>query len=59
MVLPIVWAGVAVGGLLATAWVADETGDALEAAAKLAKWGAVVGGVYVSYAALKSAGAIK
>jgi hypothetical protein len=58
MVAPlIIWGGVALFG--AAGWAFKEGGEAAEAATTLAKWGTVAGGVYVSYRALQSAGAIK
>ena len=53
--IPLLW--VAGGGLFV--WGISETGDAAEQAAKLAKWAAIGGGVYVSYKALQAAGAVK
>lgn len=47
------------GGALALGYVLDKTGEAAEGSAKLAKWGTIGGGVYVSYAALKSFGVLK
>jgi len=55
MVAPVLW----IGGLLAGGYMLGKAGDAAEGTAKLAKWGAIGGTVYVSYLALKSSGAIK
>ncbi len=55
MAAPLIW----IGGALALGYVLDKTGDAAEGSAKLAKWATIGGGVYVSYAALKSYGALK
>ena len=52
----IVWGVIALG---AGGYALGQTADAAEQTAKLAKWGAVAGGVYVSYKALQAAGAIK
>lgn len=52
---PIFWIGLLVGG----GYAASKTGEAMEGSAKLVKWGAAAGTVYVSYQALKAAGAIK
>ena len=57
MVAPIIWGGVAVAGLAATAWAADSAGEAADSAARLVKWGTVAGGLYVSYRALRASGA--
>ena len=48
-----------IAGALAFGYLFDKAGDAAEGSAKLAKWGAIGGGVYVSYLALKAGGAIK
>lgn len=55
----IVWGAIAVGGLLGLGYTADKVGEASESTAKLAKWAAVAGGVYLAYSAAKSAGALK
>ena len=60
MVAPvIVWGGMFIGGALASGWALEQGEEALDATARLAKWSAVGAGLYVSYRALKSAGAIK
>jgi hypothetical protein len=59
MVAPIIWAGIALGGILATGWTANQIQGATDSTTRLTKW-AVVGGVgYVSFLALKQAGALK
>jgi len=58
MVAPLIWAGIAIGGLVLGKEALEEVGDAADSTAQLVKWAAVAGGVYVSYRALKSAGAI-
>lgn len=55
----IFWAGIAVVGVAATGWAAKEGGEAMDSAANLTKWGAIAGGVYVSYRAMKSTGVLK
>lgn len=59
MVAPIIWGGLALAGIAGTGWALSEAGDAAESGAKLARWVAVGGGVYVSYRALKATGALK
>lgn len=59
MVAPIVWAGVALVGVVGAGWAAGKAEDALDATAQVAKWSAVGAGLYVSYKALQSAGALK
>jgi hypothetical protein len=55
----IVWGGLAVVGIGATAVAANEVGEASERAGNLVKWATVGGALYVSYRAMKSAGVIK
>ena len=55
----IAWGVLAVGGALGVGWASKETGEALDSATQLTKWGVVAGGLYVSYKALQTAGAIK
>lgn len=55
----IIWGGVAVLGLFATGYAGRGIADALEEANTATKWAVVGGGLYVSYKALQSAGAIK
>ena len=55
MVPPLVW----IGGIAVVGWTAKQFGDAFEDSSKLVKWATIGGAVYVSYQALKSAGAIK
>ncbi|MBO6603859.1 MAG: hypothetical protein JJ938_17595 [Roseicyclus sp.] len=55
----ILWGGVALGGLYLAERALDEAGDAAQASAEMLKWAAIAGGVYLSYQALKSAGALK
>lgn len=59
MVAPLIWGGLALAGVLGVGWAAKETGEAATASTKLVKWGVVAGGLYVSYQALKSSGALK
>ncbi len=60
MPIPLIaWAGLAVAGVAGVGWAAKETGEAMDSATRLTKWGVVAGGLYVSYAALKSGGVIK
>lgn len=59
MPAPLIWAGIGIVTLLAGGWAANQADDALEDGAKLVKWAAIGGGLYVSYKALKAAGAIK
>lgn len=60
MPIPFIAYGVlAVAGIYGAGWAMKETGEAMDSATKLTKWGVVAGGLYVSYQALKSAGAIK
>ena len=55
---PLIILGI-IGGLGAGGYAMSQTADAAEASAKLVKWAAVAGGVYVSYRAMKTAGVIK
>lgn len=55
----IVWGVVAVAGTWGVGYAAKETGDAAGQAAKLAKWGAVAGGLYLGYRAAKAGGYLK
>lgn len=57
MGLPVI--ALAVAGVYGFGWAMRETGDAMDSATKLTRWGVVAGGLYVSYQALKSSGAIK
>lgn len=60
MPLPLIaWGGLAVAGLYGAGWAARETGEAMDSTARALKWATVAGGLYVSYQALKSSGAIK
>lgn len=59
MVAPIIWAGVALGGLFLGGKALNEAGEAAEGAAKLTKWATAAGGLYVSYRALKAGGVLK
>jgi hypothetical protein len=55
MVAPlIIWGGIIGGGAI-VGWAARETGDALDSASRFML---VAGGLYVSYRALKAAGAL-
>lgn len=53
------WAWTGIAALLAGGWAANQSEDALEDGAELVKWAAIGGGLYVTYKALQSAGAIK
>ena len=55
----IVWGVLTVGGALGVGWASKETGEALDSATRLTKWGVVAGGLYVGYRAMQSAGVIK
>ena len=46
-------------GLATGGWVLSEATDTADAAAKLAKWAVIGGGVYIAYGTLKTSGAIK
>lgn len=59
MVAPIIWGGMFVAGVLGAGWAAKQGTDAIDAGARLAKWSAIGGGVYISYRALKASGALK
>lgn len=56
---PIVWGGMLLAGVWGFGYAADKTGEATEGVADMAKWVSAAGVVYVSYRALKSAGALK
>lgn len=57
--MPVVWGIIVVGGLFGVGYAADKAEGAASAGAKLAKWGAVAGGVYLAYGVAKSGGLIK
>ena len=59
MAAPLIWAGLAVAGIVGAGWAAKETEGAANATAKALKWATVAGGLYVSYRALQSSGALK
>lgn len=59
MAAPIIWGVLVVGGIYGAGWASGRAGEALDSATRLTRWGVVGGGLYVSYQALKSAGAIK
>lgn len=59
MVAPLIWGGLALAGIAGVGWAANESGEAMDSTAKALKWATVAGGLYVSYRALKSAGALK
>ncbi|WP_321363540.1 hypothetical protein [uncultured Celeribacter sp.] len=59
MAFPVVGVGLAILGVFGVGWAAKEGGEAMDSTAKALKWATVAGGVYISYQALKSAGAIK
>ncbi|MEJ5217105.1 hypothetical protein WG622_02540 [Cognatishimia sp. D5M38] len=59
MPAPLIWGGLFVAGLYGFGWAAKETGEAAESMSRLTKYGIVAGGLYVSYRALKSSGALK
>ena len=52
----IVWGVIALG---AGGYAMSQTADAAEQSAKLARWVAIGGGLYVSYRALQATGALK
>lgn len=55
----VIWGAIGIGGLLAGGYAADKLGDAAEGTAKLAKWGAVAGAVYMGYRLAKSGGYLR
>lgn len=55
----IAWGVLGVAAFAGVGWASKETGEALDSATRLTKWGVVAGGLYVSYRALKTSGAIK
>ncbi len=59
MVAPLVWAGVALGGLFIGGKAISDAGQAAESATKLAKWSVAGGALYVSYRALQAGGVLK
>lgn len=59
MAAPLVWGAIVLGGLWLGKEALNEAGEAAGQGAKLAKWAAIGGGLYVSYAALKSSGVLK
>lgn len=59
MAAPLIWGGIALAGIVGAGWASKETGEALDSATRLAKWGVVAGGMFISYRALQSAGALK
>lgn len=59
MAAPMAWAALAVLGLYGAGWASKQAGEAAGEGANLVKWGVVAGGMYVSYRALRSAGALK
>jgi hypothetical protein len=59
MVAPLIWAGVALGGLYLGGKALNEVGEAADKTARLAKWSTAGGALYVSYLALKSGGVLK
>ena len=56
---PLIWAGMGLAAIVGLGWTAKEGGEAMDSAANLTKWGAIAGGVYVSYRAMKSTGVLK
>lgn len=56
--MPLVYIGSAIAGILGAGWALGQASDAMDNSAKLAKWGAVAGSVYLAYAAAKKTGAI-
>lgn len=59
MYYPIFWAVTGIAGMFGAGWALQQGEGALDAGARLAKWSAVAGGVYLTYSAAKSAGMIK
>ena len=59
MVAPIIWAGVALGGLYLGGKAIQDAGEAADKTAKLVKWSTAGGALYVSYRALKAGGVLK
>ena len=59
MVAPLIWAGVALGGLFLGGKALQDAGQAAESTAKLAKWATAGGALYVSFRALKAGGVLK
>lgn len=59
MVAPLIWGGIALGGLWMGGRALNEAGQAAESATKLAKWSVAGGALYVSYRALQSGGVLK
>jgi len=59
MVAPLVWAGIALGGLYLGGRTLHEAGEAADSGARLVKWSTAGGALYVSYLALKSGGVLK
>lgn len=59
MAAPIVWGVLVVGGIYGAGWAAGRADEALDSATSLTRWGVVAGGLYVSYRALQSSGALK
>lgn len=57
MGLPLI--ALAVAGVYGVGWAMKETGDTADSLTQLTKWGIVGGGLFVSYKALKSSGALK
>lgn len=53
--VPLFW----IGAAAATGYALDRAGNAGEGAAEALKWGAVAGGVYVSWRALQAGGVLK
>lgn len=59
MPVHLIWGGLAVAGVFGLGWAAQETGEAAGELNQLGKTLIVAGGLYVSYRALKSSGALK
>ncbi|PRZ48010.1 hypothetical protein [Tritonibacter scottomollicae] len=59
MVAPLIWAGVALGGLYLGGKAMNEVGETVDGTAKLVKWATAGGALYVSYRALQSGGVLK
>ncbi len=57
--MPIIaWGVLGLGGVLGVGWAAKESANTVDAMARLTKWAAVGGGLYLTYSTLKKTGAI-
>lgn len=57
--MPIIYGVLVVGGLFGIGYAADKAGEAAEGSAKLAKWAAIGGAVYLAYRGAKAGGYLK